>query len=300
MSLDLTGASPYVEDKNKTYIKALIGGASTINRLITAGNVQTGVKTKAPVLVFKRNVIIQTGGACGRNPMGSTKLSDSELKVFKMKINEDYCFEELENMYFTHILLKDGADPENNVNDSFVNDLIEETIKSTNANDEITFWIGDSTSTTLPVNQRKFDGVLKQLAAPTAMSGADLVEKLQKVAMDADVNIRNQEDFYIYVGQNVADAYKLALANKNIYQPTEDLKVFGTSIKLMPTPGLNGTDIVVAGRDSNFQVGTDLRSDKENVKWKYSMETEKYYLDAYWSLGVAIVFPDETKAYNVA
>src|SRR5690606_7897749 len=120
-----------------------------------------------------------------------------------------------------------------------------------------------------------------------------LVEKLQKVAMDADVNIRNQEDFFIYVGQDVADAYKLALANKNIYQPTEDLKVFGTSIKLMATPGLNGTDTVVTGRDSNFQIGTDLVNDAENVKWKYSIETEKFYLDAYWSLGVAIVFPNE-------
>ena len=93
--------------------------------------------------------------------------------------------------------------------------------------------------------------------------------------------------------------YTVALANANIYKPTDDFKLFGTSLTIVPTPGLNGSGKLYAIRLSNMQLGLDGEGDSDSAELRYSIENLQWYQDFQFAVGVAVVRPTEVGVASI-
>ena len=71
------------------------------------------------------------------------------------------------------------------------------------------------------------------------------------------------------------------------------MKLFGANVTLQPTSGLNSTQQIVAARISNFHLGMDGQGEDEFADLRFSMETNQWYQDFHYALGVAVVYPAE-------
>lgn len=140
---------------------------------------------------------------------------------------------------------------------------------------------------------------MKQANAAVASTGADIVEKIQNICLEIDPKILAQDDFRLFMDHATYNQYLVALSRKNYYHPENAMTVHGLGTKIQLTTGLAGSDTIVATRLSNLRLGLDLVSDFENVKFMYSIETENYYLDIYFKIGIAIVEKSELKAFTV-
>ena len=291
MSFDKTNASKYVEAvSDKIIVSGVIGGSETAKELIDSGNVQFGVKGEANILKMDADVNIQSGDSCsGRNPLGDVKLSDAKIVVTPLKDTKNLCSRTL---YNTHFAFEE-------LNEKFAQFIMELRAKLIAGTNEKMLWQGDTDSTTIALNLRRIDGILKKLSGATAATGADLVLKLQSIVSASDVDLMSNDDFYLFMGRDTYNSYRIALANKNIYQATDDNMLFGTTVKIKVVSGLNGTGKVVASRLSNFQLGLDLQGDSDVAKLKYDENSENWFQDFYYALGIGVAYADEAKQYTV-
>lgn len=301
--LDTSKLTVAVELKKKDIVKKTITLAVTAALFIGSGNVQMGVKGEAPILKMDADVVIQDGSGCARNPLTNAALSDVKIRVKPMKDEMNLCPKVLYNTYFSWAL-KTGQDPEQELLEDFAMEIGDIRAKKIAEANEIMIWQGDTTLTGANVgNLKMIDGIIKQLEDYVdagedvidlnGLGGTGVTNKLQLMALKMPAKIRKQDDFRLFVGEEVYDYYLMELANKNIYKPTDDTTLFGTTVKLQPVPGLNETGKVVAGRLQAFQLGLDQESDADDMKFSFSKETNQYYMDFYWALGVKVVQPDE-------
>lgn len=278
-----------------------VAGAATAKLLMDNNAVQVGLKGTADISILDSDINIQDASTCGaRNPLGNVVLSNKRITAVSMKDQTNLCPKALYNTYFASVIAK-GQDPAGESMDaSFIKSIIDLRTKKIASANEVMIWNGDTGGTDL------IDGFLTQLEASygwadTTASGADIIAKLQSVYNQSDVTVRHQDDFRMFMGQDTFDTYITALTGKNLFNPQgADVTILGTMGKIFVAPGLNGTNKVVTGRISDFRLGLDWIGDTDKVTLQYSVETGFWYLDVYWSLGVAIVFPSEVRVSTVA
>ena len=303
MAFNSDNLTSYVELKSKEIASKAVGGAKTAALLIQNGAVQTGIKTQAPVLQMNTDIVLQDGSSCGRLASGSTKLSNKMLVVKPIKSNENLCPKDLYGKYYAWAL-KAGQDPESEGYDNaFVQAILDQTVEGVASENEKMLWQGD-TSLSGSTNLKRIDGLLKQIIAGSYIdisnSGADIIAKLQQAYLKMPVEVRNKPDFRLFIGEDTYDEYITALANKNIFKSTDDITLFGSRAKLEPIPGLNGTNTIVAARISNLQLGLDLEGDADKVSFKYSQETEQWYKDVHYVLGIVPIYVEEIGYYHIS
>jgi len=157
-------------------------------------------------------------------------------------------------------------------------------------------WQGDTSLSS--GNLKWINGILKQITSGTAGTNytnidstkTTVLEQLQEAYSKMPIKARKAADFKIFIGEDMYDSYVADLAKLNIFKPVEDTKLYGTSAVLVPTAGLNGTYKIVATRLSNLQLGLDLESDLDKASLRFSNETEQWYMDFHFAVGVAIVY----------
>lgn len=297
MAFDNSVLTAYVANHSKAIATKAVQGASTPKLLIDNNAFQSGVKGSHAILKMDADVTFQDGSTCGRTASGNVTLSDKQIVVKALKDIQDFCPKSLYNTYYAQMVAK-GQDPESETLDSaFVQQIMDlRAAKIANVIEKL-IWQGD-TSLTGSNNLKYLDGLLKQITGASdeitiAEAGADVVAKLQSVYQAMPIEVRSAEDFRIFLGQDLYDSYLIALANKNVFKPTEDMFLFGTSAKLQPTPGLNSTNKVVAAKISDFQFATDMEGEENKAVLKYSMETEKWYMDFHFAVGVSAVYTSQ-------
>ena len=145
---------------------------------------------------------------------------------------------------------------------------------------ETKIWQGaagaDSFAGLIPLFQTAGSGVV-EVAAPVAITAANVIEKLGETVDLINTAVYGQEDLHLYVGQNVARAYVRALggfsvaATSNAGTDNKGTQWFGNGaltfdgIKIFVTNGLGSSEIVAA-RKSNLYFGTGLMNDTNVVK----------------------------------
>lgn len=298
MAFDISQLGSYVQNNGKEYAMKSIANAQTAKALIDSGNVQYGVKGTAAILKLNSDVSILDGSSCGSRTGGSTfNLSNKNIVVKQLAVEDNICPNTLWNTFYATSISK-GKSPQEEVMPDFADALMSERAKKIASVNEQLIWQGD-TSLTGTTNLKRMDGIVKAVTGSTTATGSTMVAKLQNFYTNLDVTVRNQEDFVIAVGEDVYNEYTIALASANIYKPVEDKTLFGTTAKLFPTAGLNGTRKIVGLRWSNIQLGMDGESDAEKAELRYSIETKQWYLDFAYGLGVAVVWSDEAKYATV-
>lgn len=303
MSLNVAGLTAYVDQERMSLIKKMIlGGRST--QFLT---VQPDIKSSASINLLSSNLIAQAGG-CGFSDSGTTILTQNDLVVCPLKINESICLDTLEQ-YYTQKMMNPGS---YNTQIPFEQLYAEEKVSQISALIDDLIWKGN---TNLPSgNLSLCDGfvalatgatysgsvVTGNVSGVTALTSANIISVIDDIVSVIPTNIIDMDDLYLYMGYDTYRLYALALRNANLFHYTgaEDQgeqfsqMVPGTNVRAIAVRGLNGTDKMFLSSKSNLYFGTDLLNDYENFELWYSLDNQEVRMASKWKAGVNAAFWD--------
>lgn len=296
MAFDVTNLQAVASQYSKETATKAVAKAKTAKLLIDAGQVTTGVKGTARINKMDATVVFQDGSTCGRTPLGSTILSDKNITVKPIKTIENICSRALYDTYYAS-LLSVGSNPETEFGDSqFAQKVMDMKAAMVASQVEKLIWQGDTTLTGTN-NMKWINGLIKQITGATHIAltptGSDIIAQLQSVYTAMPIDVADSDDFRIFMGKDTFNAYVIAMAGKNIFRPVDDMTIFGTTGSIEVVPGLNGTGAVIATRLQDLHLGIDGVGDEEKAELRYSAETENWYLDFHFAVGVAAVYPEQ-------
>ncbi|MES2265591.1 MAG: hypothetical protein V4520_02445 [Bacteroidota bacterium] len=300
MAFNISTLPNYVDQTSKTLLVDTVFGSQTADVLKGAeSSVTLGVKGTVALQLMSTDIALQTNTGCGRNPVGDTTFAQAYISVVPLKDEQNFCPKPLENKWTVQYLTKGQTYTEA----LFANEIMAaRAAKIAEANEQL-MWKGDTVAQSGNTALNKFDGFIKQLATGSislsGATGATVVEKLQNAFIGMPTKVTAQSDVVMFIGTDVFNEYNVALANKNIFKSTDDKILFGTTIKLVPVDGLNGTRKVYVGRLRSFQMATDLMGEEDKATMNYSIETQNIYMDFHWALGVKAIYVSEVGVATV-
>jgi len=297
MAFNISALPQYVDQTSKQLLVDTVFGNQTATILKDAGSVTLGVKGQYALQLLSTDVSLQANTGCGRNPTGNANFSQAVLTVHPIKDEQNLCNKPLENTWMVQYLTKGQTYTEA----LFANEIMSARALKIAQESEKVIWQGDVVAQSGSTTLGRFDGFVKQIKAGayivltggTIATGATVVERLQGAFLGTPSKITEQSDAVIFIGTDVYNEYTVALAQKNLYHPSEDKILFGTSIKLVPVDGLIGTRNAFVGRLRSFQMGTDLLGEEDRATMQYSIETQSIYMDFHFALGVVPVYINE-------
>ncbi|WP_162996953.1 hypothetical protein [Mucilaginibacter kameinonensis] len=293
MAYNISALPVYNDETSRAFMTRAILGAQTIKMLLDANAFDGTAKGNKAVQLANTDVQIQDGSTCGRNALGDTVLGEAILSVKDLKVNLNYCVRDLEKTYAVQDMKAKMA---GQVYDDglFLDFIGTEVSDKVQAALEQMIWKGDKASGAT-ATLKQIDGFVKQITGATYIhlsggTSGDTISQLQAFDLQMPVEIANKEDYRIFIGTDTYRKYVSQIAAKNLFNPNDQLTLWGSVSKLAPVDGLNSTGAVVAARMSQLQAGGEMQ-DVALVN-KYSMETEQVYFDSRFSLGVVPIYTE--------
>ena len=297
----VTSLPDYVKENTDILVDAIQFGSPTIRRITP----QTGIKTTGMVNVLAVNVPFQNGVGCCKEPSGSAEISARAIVTGMIAKIIDICPDSLLGKW-PEYLVRVPADDRKEL--PFEEYLIAALIAETEEQLEKAIWQGDTTS--LDANLAQFDGFLKILAgeadvvAASVTSGASCFATLATVIAAIPAKVLGMRP-KIFVAPEFFTQFSLELVEKNLYHfaPDGDLEsiIFpGTRIEVLNTPGLEGTDTIVASPLDNMFYGTDVEDAHRRFRIVYDEKCESFRVMFRWNSGVQVAFPDRVVVAELA
>ena len=297
MAFDLTGLVPYRDEELMALIRASILEGRTAS-IIT---VQPGIKSTAAINILSGPIDPQDGTACGFNAQGDTVLSQRDISVNPIKVQESYCPNDLEQ-YYTQKMMNAGS---YNEDIPFEAMFAEEKVARMQSLIENLIWQGDVAGVA-PLNLA--DGLLKVIDAEVAvidagvldLTAAGIIDSMDAMVGLIPEDVVDADDLKLFAGYEVFRTYSKALRDANLYHypstadGTQDFRMFipGTNVEIVAVKGLNGTGRVILAEASNLYYGTDLMSDYEDFKLWYSLDNQEVRFHARFKVGTNVAFPE--------
>jgi hypothetical protein len=275
----------------------------------TAARMQKLIGTKSTVQVpsLSDTLIWQNGDACGFSASGDTTISARVLTVGRVKVNKEWCINDLETKY-TQLLLSPGSNYDalpGGIDAAFVETILGNTKEDT----EKAIWQGDTTAGSSQLKQ--FDGLVKIINAAsgtvqanaaafigtpvTAITAANVISVMQAVYSAIPIEILDKADLRVNVGTHIFRLYQLALTNANLFNfiatdnALGEMKIHGTNVTVVSTPGLNNINAIYALRDANMFLGVDLEDEATNdFKFWYSEDFDLVRFKYRFKMGVQV------------
>jgi len=313
MAFNVTALAAYTKTNENLLVTRSFFEPKTASRM----QILTGVKSTIQVPALSDSLIWQNGDACGFSASGDTTISARVLTVGRIKVNKEWCINDLETKY-TQLLLSPGSNYDalpGGIDAAFV-----ETILGTTKEDvEKAIWKGDTASSSSQLKQ--FDGLVKIInaasgtvqanatpfiaTAVTAITAANIISVVQAVYSAIPVEILDKPDLTVYMGVDNFRTYQLALTNANLFNfiATDNalgqMKIHGTNVTVVSTPGLTGTNAIYALRDSNMFLGVDLENEQEDFKFWYSEDFDLVRFKYRTKLGVQVSQVQEIVKFTI-
>lgn len=311
MSLSLGTLTAYVDEhKLPLIIKSLYGfeTAALMNK-------QAGIKNIATINILDTDAAFQADTGCGFAASGTTSITQRNIEVAQIKVNEEICPKSL-NDYFTNKMLTAGAQAENE-SVPFEAEYAELKANTIAKHLEAAVWQGDTTS--WDARLKHFNGFIKlidtaaasvngnptSITTGTGIVAANVVGIFNGIYSLIPLGILRQSDTMIFCGTDVFRTYTSALISANLFHYTGQeegdfvITMPGRGIKIKALSGLDGTNRIFAGRTSNFYIGTDLANDEEVYKMWYSNDDDVVRFSARFKIGVQIAFPNEIVSFKL-
>ena len=317
MAFSVTGLTNYT----KTNEQMLIVKSFFTPKTATYMQKLTGVKSSIQVPSLADEFFWAAGGTCGLlSASGDTTISARNLTVGKIKIEKSWCIADLEAKY-TQLLLSPGSNYESlpgGIDEAFVNFIM----GSQGEKVEIALWQSVLNGTAVDYTN-KFDGLIQIIGASTgkidanasafmtpvtAINASNIISAMQGIYLAIPAAILDKEDLRIFVGQDWSRLYQNALVNSsasyyvNNYINTDangEYYLMGTNVKVVPVPGLNGTNKAYALRTSNMFLGCDLESEEDEMKTWYSQDYDSVFMRMKFKLGTQISQPTEVVRFTL-
>ena len=291
-NINTSALSAYVEEKSIPLINQVVLGGSIINDL----TVQTGIKTKARIHYLSTDPTFQDGSACGFNAAGSAALTEREIETGLIKINYEFCNNELLGKY-SEYLVRIAAGAEDL---GFERELIDSIIANIQKKLEKMIFQGNKD------NSDMFNGLIK------VSKDAGVSEDVLTKSDGAYANIKQvymslpeealDKGATIYVSPATYREFVQELVAKNLFHYSGPVDaaptaiVFpGTDVKVKKTAGLAGTDYIFAGVSKDWFYGTDMEGANEEIKVWFSNDQDVVRMKVLFNAGVQVAFPDQVK-----
>lgn len=313
MAFNVTGLSAYTKPNEQTLITKAYFEAKTAARM----QILTGVKSTIQVPSLSNTMFYQDGASCGFSASGDTTIAARVLTVGRIKINQEWCVKDLETKY-TQLLLSPGSNYESlpgKIDEAFVNTIV----GAMGETNEKGIWQGDTGSG--DPNLNKYDGLVKIINAAsgtvqanatpyvtgvvTAITASNIIAVMQGVYNAIPVQILDKSDLKVSIGTDLFRMYQMALINANLFHfiPTEDalgqMKIHGTNVTVVSTPGLIGTNAIYAMQDANMFLGVDLENEEESFKFWYSEDFDLVRFKSEFKYGVQVSQPTEIVKFTI-
>jgi hypothetical protein len=299
MSLNVSALSTYTDELKMELIKkSVLEGRTT--QLIT---VQPDIKSAASINIIDSTLELQAG-ACGWNDAGTTALSQRDIAVCPIKVNESICLDTLES-YYTQKMMQPGS---YNEEIPFEQMFAEEKAGKISAVIDDIIWKGSVTGGT--GNLALCDGFIElaggssvvagNTSSATAIDASNVIDLVDDMVTALPADIIDADDLHLFVGYDTYRLYSKALRDANLFHYTgaEDQgqefsqMVPGTNVRVIAVRGLNGTNKMMLSRAANLYFGTDLLSDAEEFRIFYSEDNDEVRFRAKWKMGVQFAFPE--------
>jgi len=313
MAFDVSALANYTKENEALLVTSSVLGSKTATLIKDQGNVMVGVKSAETINIMDTDAIFQSGSSCGFNASGTTTFTQRTVTVGKIKVNESLCPKDLEAKYLQKAL------PEGSRYDSiaFAADYTDKKSARIASQLETAIWQGATGSAN--VNLNKFQGLVTLIGTSaveannttyygtpaTSITTANVVAIVDALYRAIPATVVAKDDMTIFLGQDVFRTYTIALKNANMFNYAFDGKADsefflpGTPIKVVATPGLNGTNKLYAIRLSNLFLGTDLLNEEERFELFYAKEADQVRFVSEFKMGVNVAFLDEIASFII-
>lgn len=320
MAFVVNGLTDYTKEvRTQLLVKSMFEG-KTASLLQGAGQVIPGIKSAEILPLLDSDVFFQTDG-CGYSPSGTTTISKRTLTVGKIKIEETLCPKTLETKY-TQIGLAAGSPVDLGV---FQEQIGNEKAAKIAEAIETAIWQGDATGGA--GNNGFFDGFLTILGdlgfggagdpiqgnpstgggytQLTSLTSSNIDEAIGKIYSLIPAGVIGKPDVFIAMGADTFRTYRAWLVAENLFHysatETAQLEIVDpiSGIKIYGLHGMNGTNQIVAGRWSNFFIGTDMMDEQEDYKFWWSEDNAEVRFRANFKLGCQVSRPEETVLFKL-
>jgi hypothetical protein len=317
MAFSLGSLTPYVEENEQLLVVASILGPKTAGLIQQSGNIMAGVKSAETINIMDTDAIFQAGGSCGFTTSGTTTITQRQVVVGKVKVNEAICPKDLEAYYLQKSL------PLGSRYDTiaFAADYTARKAEKIASQLEKAIWQGDTNSG--DANLSRFDGfceiikdattsivnansVLYHGSVETAITNANVVAIFDSIYKAIPAQVIDKDDVVIFCGMDVFRTLTVKIKNDDLFhyqtqaRPNGEFFLPGTDIRVIGTPGLNGKNGIYAMRLSNMWLGTDLMDEDQN-RWElfFAKEADQVRFVVEFKYGVQVAFPTEIVKFEV-
>ena len=315
MALDLSALTNYVEENAQQLTAAAIFSAKTASLIEAKGNVQVGIKSAETINVLTTDAVFQAGGTCGFSSSGTTTITQRQITVGKIKVQEAICPKTFEAKY-TQKALRVGSTYDYM---AYATDFTNQKVQRIGAALETAIWQGDTASGTANLNKfMGFATIINALgfggsgdpingntSALTTLTKSNVRQAVDEIFQAIPAALLDKDDFVIFCGNDTFREYVVALRDANLYHYTVDaanmeIVVAGTNIKLIGVNGLNGTDYMVGICMSNMYLGTDMLNEQDKFELFYAKEADEMRFVVEFKLGCQVAFTDEVVFWKKA
>lgn len=300
MALNLSGLSAYTDENKMELIKRSILKGRTMEMI----QIQADIKSSAMINIIDSTLVAQAG-SCGFSSADTTTLTQRELKVSKVKINESICVDDLESFYIQKSM-NSG---------SYNTDLPFEQIYAEIKADKIAsliedqIWRGDITNgsgnlalvdgllVAIDAASGVVDGNPTNVTVATGITATNVVGLVDGMVALMPEDIMESDNVKLFVPYAIFTKYTLALRNANLFHQSPidgDYKVniYGTNVEMIATKGLKGTNRMILADTNNLYAGVDLMNDSEQFDIFYAKEADEIRFVSKYKLGANIAFPE--------
>lgn len=295
MAYNLSELTAYVQENRDVIIRnAVLGNGGIRNRM----SIQTGIKTKEKLHPFEVSPIFQDGRGCGFTAQGEAKISERELETGIIKVNMEFCPDDLLGKYAEY-LVKIPATADELPFEQYVLDGV---INAINEGVEKMIFLGDKDSEDHVL--KHIDGLAKILKAEedvidvAIVAGQTAYQGILSVCMAMPEEVINK-GAEILVSPAIFRAFMQDMVKANLfhYNPNEgtvdSFILPGTDVVVRKEVGLTGSLNVIGTYPRNLYYGTDLENATEDVKLWFSDDDDTYKLKVKWNSGVQVAFPQD-------
>lgn len=299
---DVSDLEEYVDAQSTEIWTDLIYSGGLTSRI----SVMENNKGSEYIKLLSSNPVLQSADTCGWTPSGGVVLTDKVLTTKRVKIQEEYCNEDL-NGTWAQLMNVAGANRQDTEAPEFGDMMIAYYIKKARKINQDLMINGDTTS--INPNLNKYDGFLKlwendpdvtvyysgQTAITTSNAMAialGLYNTIDPVLFENDVNLEiwvGRETFRKIIENNYNDnQYHYNITEEAGIEPSFILPTTNTRVRAYSQ--LNGTDEMIAVPLNYLFWGTDIESDIEGFEFKYNEHDEKLRFGVKWRSGIQYVF----------
>jgi hypothetical protein len=300
---DVEALAPYTDAQSTQMLTDLVYASGLTSRI----SVMEGVKGSEEIKVLTSDPALQAAASCGWTPSGGVILTNETLATKRVKIQEDYCNEDL-NGTWAQLMNAAGANAQD-TEAPFADIMAAYYIKKAAKKNQDLMLNGDTGS--LNPDLAHYDGYVKLWdndgdlvdanSLETSITSANALdialtvyEAIPSVLFDNDVTVEiicGRETFRKIIAQNFADnKFNFPITEEAGSEPSFILPT--TNVRVRAYSQLNGTEKMYAVPYNYMFFGTDLSSDYEGFEFKYDDTDEKLRFGVKWRSGVNYVFPE--------